>query len=67
MAKNRNLKWSNYIDQAMEIYLNRKHRTIKMSPKLAELDINEDLVRKHLIEFFYKNGKNKTKKQVYCR
>ena len=46
----------------MEIYLNRKHRTIKMSPKLAELDKNEDLVRKHFIEFFYKNGKKHTKK-----
>ena len=52
----------------MEIYLNRKHRTIKMSPKLAELNKNKDLVRNHLIQFFYKNGKKKhKKKQVYCR
>jgi len=64
MAKNRNLKWSNYIDQAMEIYLNRKHRTIKMSPKLAELNENEDIVRKHLIEFFYKNRKQKQKNKL---
>ena len=67
MAKNRNLKWTNYIDQAMEIYLNRKHRTIKMSPKLAELNENEHIVRKHLIEFFYKNRKKQTKKQASGR
>ena len=32
MAQNRSYKWTKFLDNAMEIYLNRKHRTIKMSP-----------------------------------
>ena len=32
MHYNRSLKWVQFLDQAMKIYLNRKHRTIKMSP-----------------------------------
>ena len=32
MAKNNPLHWIRYIDQELKIYLNRKHRTIQMSP-----------------------------------
>ena len=32
MAKNNYLNWVGYIDQALKIFLNRKHRTIQMSP-----------------------------------
>ena len=32
MKQNNTYKWSKLIDKAMKIYLNRKHRTIKMSP-----------------------------------
>ena len=59
MAKNRSLKWTNYINQAMQIYLNRKHRTIGMSPLSGDLDKNEDEVRKNLLFFFHKRGKKK--------
>ena len=61
MAKNRTLKWTEYLNQAMQIYLHRKHRTIGMSPIKAEQDENEDLVRKNLLIFFQKNSRKKTK------
>ncbi len=61
MAKHRNLKWTNYITKAMNIYLNRKHRTIGMSPILAEQDDNEVIVRKNLLKFFHKRGLKKQK------
>ena len=32
MAKNNTLDWVKYIEQAMKIYFNKKHRTIGMSP-----------------------------------
>ena len=47
MTKKRDFKCSKYLIQAMQIYPNRKHKTVKMSPKLANLDENEDLVIKH--------------------
>ena len=48
MAKNNTLSWVKYIDQAMKIYLNRKHRTIQMSP--IEGDKKEK--EKHIREIY---------------
>ena len=59
MAHNRSLKWSSYIDQAMQIYLNRKHSTIGMSPAEAEKVSNSAVVRKNLLAFFHKRGRKK--------
>ena len=61
MAKNRNLKWTNYISDAMKIYLNRKHRTIGIAPIAAELEENQVIVRKNLLKFFHKSGLKKQK------
>ena len=45
MKKNNSYEWVRFLDQAMNIYLNRKHTTIKMSPLEAEKDENEIKVR----------------------
>ena len=47
-------RWIDCIEQAMKIYLNRKHSTIKMSPLEAEKDENHDEVRINLFKFFNK-------------
>ena len=45
MAKNNTLSWVKYIEQAMKIYLNRKHRTIGMSPIEGDKKENEKVIR----------------------
>ena len=47
-------RWIDCIEQAMKIYLSRKHSTIKMSPLEAEKPINESKVRQNLTIFFPK-------------
>jgi hypothetical protein len=61
MAFNRSLKWTEYLEQAMHIYLNRIHNTIKMTPTEAENPRNSPIVRQHLLTYFYKTGKKKKK------
>ena len=61
MAKNNSNQWTKYIDQAMKIYLNRKHRTIKMSPLEAEKDENEPIVRRTYFERYIASGNKKCK------
>ena len=61
MAQRRSLSWSSFIDQAMTIYLNRKHRTIGMSPLEAEKIENHKNVRKNLLQYFHKRGLKKKK------
>ena len=58
-------RWINCIDHAMKIYLNRKHRTIKMSPLDAEKPKNESIVRQNLSDFFSKNSRLKPQKQKF--
>jgi len=58
-------RWIDCIQQAMEIYLNRKHTTIKMSPLQAEKPENENLVRKHLFNYFSRNSRLKPQKQKF--
>ena len=55
-------RWIDCIEQAMKIYLNRKHSTIKMSPLEAEKPINESKVRQNLTDFFFQKLKIKTAK-----
>lgn len=61
MAHDRSLKWTSYLDQAMNIYLNRKHSTIGMSPVEAEKRSNSAEVRKNLLAYFHKRGGKKIK------
>ena len=58
-------RWIDCIDQAMEIYLNRKHNTIKMTPLEAEKLKNEKEVRRNLFKFFNKNSREKPQKQKF--
>ena len=61
MKQNNSYQWTKFIDQAMKIYLNRKHRTIKMSPLEAEKDENEPIVRRTYWLRYLKAGKKKRK------
>ena len=58
-------RWIDCIEQAMKIYLSRKHSTIKMSPLEAEKPINESKVRQNLSDFFSKNSRLKPQKQKF--
>ena len=58
-------RWIDCIDQAMKIYLNRKHNTIKMTPLEAEESKNEQEVRRNLFKFFNKNAREKPQKQKF--
>lgn len=60
MASKRSWKWTDYIEQAMKIYLNRKHSTIGMSPVQAEKENNAAEVRQNLFKFFQKGRKIKS-------
>ena len=61
MKQNNTYKWTKLIDKAMKIYLNRKHRTIKMSPLEAEKDENGPILRQTYLKKYIKAGK-KTRK-----
>ena len=61
MAKNNSLEWVKYIDQAMNIYLKRKHRTIGISPIEGDKVENEDKLRKKYLDRFIKSNLNKRK------
>ena len=45
MKQNNSYEWSKFVDPAMKIYLNRRHRTIKMSPLEAEKEENQTALR----------------------
>ena len=59
MAKNNTLCWVKFIDQAMKIYLNRKHRTIGMSPIEGYKKENENDIRDLYLEKYKKINKVK--------
>ena len=61
MAKNNSLEWVKYIDQAMKIYLNRKHRTIGISPIEGDKVENEDKLRKKYLDRYIKSNLKKRK------
>ena len=56
MASNQSYEWSRFTEKAMQIYLNRKHRTIGMSPMEAELEANEIKVREAFLRKYNKAG-----------
>ena len=64
MAKNNSLEWTKFIVPAMHIYLNRKHRTIKMSPLEAEQDLNQSIVRRTYYEKYMKAGLKQKQAQI---
>ena len=45
MKPSNTYEWTKLIGKAMKIYLNRKHRTIKMTPLEAEIDENGPILR----------------------
>ena len=61
MAKNNSNEWTKFIDHAMKIYLNRKHRTIKMTPLEAEKEENEKVVRRTYFERYVEAGNRRQK------
>ena len=61
MKKNNSYEWTKFLDQAMKIYLNRKHRTVNMSPIEAEKDKNEMDVRRTYFEKYIKADVKKQK------
>ena len=61
MAKNNSLEWVKYIDQAVKIYLNRKHRTIGISPMEGDKEENEDKLRQQYLKRYIKSNLNKKK------
>ena len=61
MAERKTFNWTDSIKHAMNIYLNREHRTIGMSPVQAEKEENTAEVRKNLLIFFNRNGGRKKK------
>ena len=61
MAKHNSLKWTEFLDDAMKIYLNRKHRTIGMSPIEGDRDKNERKIRKVYFKKYMTSNLKKTK------
>ena len=61
MAKNNSLEWVKYIEQAMKIYLNRKHRTIGMSPIEGDKKEKEKSIRELYLNKYKKLNKVKRK------
>ena len=61
MHQNNSLEWVKFLDDAMKIYLNRTHRTIKMSPLEAEKDENASSLLKTYYKKYMKAEGKKTK------
>ena len=64
MAQNNSKQWTKFIEQALKIYLNRKHRTIGMTPLEAEQEKNQTILRKIYYEKYMKSEVKKPKFQV---
>ena len=61
MNQKNSYEWVKLLDSAMKIYLNRIHRTIKMSPLEAEKNENESYIRRIYFEKYIKAGGKKSK------
>ena len=64
MRQNNSYEWIKFIDSAMHIYLNRRHRTIKMSPLEAEKAKNAPILRQIYFEK-YRKADLKTQKPKF--
>ena len=60
MSVNHTYAWTEYLDQALNIYHKRFHRTIRFSPIEADKIQNEVEVRANLIKFFHGRGIKKS-------
>ena len=54
MNQQNTFEWVKLLDSAMKIYLNRTHRTIKMSPLEGEKEENEPIIRRIYFEKYMK-------------
>ena len=61
MTQENSYDWTKFIDQAMKIYLNRKHRTIQMTPNEAEKEENQTKLRE-IYDEKYKKAEDNWKK-----
>ena len=64
MSTHNSFEWTKFLDQAMQIYLNRNHRTIQMTPIEAERDDNQAKLRLLYHQKYVKSGE-KVKKPKY--
>ena len=62
MSHRKTLQWTSCLQDAMKIYLNRKHSTVKMSPLEADKKENEKKVREHHLARYSKMKKKKAPK-----
>ena len=74
MDVNLSFKWIDYLQQAVNVYNNRRHRFLKMSPNEAELPENQQIVFNRHIDYYGKNfiqlsdrKKNQYKLDQYVR
>ena len=61
LAKNNSFIWVKYIEQAMKIYLNRKHRTIEVSPIEGDKKEKEKSIGELYLNIYKKLNKVKRK------
>ena len=61
MDKAMTRRWIDFIEPAMNIYHNRKHRTIQMSPLKAELSKNHKVIREIFLQKYTKANIRKKK------
>lgn len=64
MSAHNSHEWTKFLDDAMRIYLNRKHRTIQMTPLEAEKDENQPKLQV-LYQMKYVKAGEKVKKPKY--
>ena len=62
MEYNNSIKWIKFVHQALEIYHNRYHRSIKMTPYEANMQINHDKVFKTNMKRYAKSNQIKAYK-----
>ena len=61
MTQFRSYEWTKLLPKAMNIYLNRTHRTIEMSPLEAEKDENKDKLQDTYIQIYKEAEEHRTK------
>ena len=61
MTHENSYEWTKFLDQAMKIYLNRKHRTIQMTPNEAEKEENQSKLNEIYFEKYKKAEANRRK------
>ena len=62
MDYNNSIKWSQFVQQALDIYTHRYHKTLKMSPDEAEMPANHDKVLRLNLKRYAKFDRIKARK-----